>query len=30
MVAKLPRWAQRLLDKHPNAERPTPDNPVPA
>jgi glucosamine--fructose-6-phosphate aminotransferase (isomerizing) len=30
MVAKLPRWAQRLLDKHPDAERPTPDNPVPA
>ncbi len=30
MLEKLPRWAQRLLDKHPDAERPTPDNPVPA
>lgn len=30
MSGKLPRWAQRLLDKHPNAERPTPENPVPA
>ena len=30
MSSKLPRWAQRLLDKHPDAERPTPENPVPA
>ncbi len=29
MTGKLPRWAQKLLDKHPNAERPTPENPVP-
>jgi glucosamine--fructose-6-phosphate aminotransferase (isomerizing) len=27
--SKMPRWAQRLLDTHPNAIRPTPDNPVP-
>ncbi len=30
MTPKLPRWAQKLLDKHPNAERPTPENPMPA
>ncbi len=29
MSEKLPRWAQRLLEKHPDAERPTPENPVP-
>lgn len=30
MIGKMPRWATRLLAKHPNAERPTPENPVPA
>lgn len=28
-MPKLPRWAQKLLDKYPDAERPTPENPVP-
>lgn len=30
MMTKLPRWAQKLLDKNPDAERPTPENPLPA
>jgi len=30
MIGKLPRWAKRLLDKYPNAERPTPETPIPA
>jgi len=30
MSDKLPRWAERLLNKYPDAERPTADNPVPA
>ena len=30
MAGKLPRWAQKLLAKYPDAERPTPDNPMPA
>lgn len=25
----LPRWAQKLLEKYPHAERPTADNPIP-
>ncbi len=29
MKGKLPRWAQRLLDKHPQAELPSPEQPVP-
>lgn len=30
MVEKLPRWAKRLMEKHPDAERPTPENPMPS
>lgn len=30
MAEKLPRWAKRLLDKYPDAERPTPENPLPS
>jgi len=30
MIGKLPRWAKRLLEKYPNAERPTPETPIPA
>ncbi len=30
MTGKLPRWAQRLLEQHPGAEQPTPENPLPA
>ncbi|MFQ5795994.1 MAG: hypothetical protein ACE5JP_13220 [Candidatus Bipolaricaulia bacterium] len=25
----MPKWAEALLAKHPGAERPTPENPVP-
>ncbi|NLG68149.1 MAG: SIS domain-containing protein [Firmicutes bacterium] len=30
MTNKMPRWAQKLLERHPGAERPTPENPMPA
>lgn len=30
MDSKLPAWAQKLLDRHPGAERPTAENPMPA
>ncbi|MER3417439.1 MAG: hypothetical protein C4297_14705 [Gemmataceae bacterium] len=30
MTTKLPRWARKLLERHPGAELPTPQNPVPA
>ncbi|HEY8346443.1 MAG TPA: SIS domain-containing protein [Symbiobacteriaceae bacterium] len=29
-MARLPRWAQRLMEQHPGAEMPTADNPIPA
>lgn len=29
MSKELPAWARKLLDRHPDAEVPTPDNPVP-
>jgi glucosamine--fructose-6-phosphate aminotransferase (isomerizing) len=29
MSARLPAWAQKLLDRHPSAARPTPDDPMP-
>lgn len=30
MSSTLPRWAQRLLDRHPSAPRPTADDPMPS
>jgi len=30
MTYKLPHWARELLDRHPDAAPPTPDNPIPA
>ncbi|MCS7265911.1 MAG: SIS domain-containing protein [Armatimonadetes bacterium] len=30
MAEKLPRWAKRLMDKYPDAERPNPENPLPS
>lgn len=29
MATQLPEWTQRLLDRHPNAERPSVENPMP-
>ena len=29
MAGKIPRWAQKLLDKAPGVERPGPENPMP-
>ena len=30
MTDKLPNWARELLDRHPDATPPTPDDPIPA
>jgi glucosamine--fructose-6-phosphate aminotransferase (isomerizing) len=30
MADRLPKWAQELLDKHPGAEMPSRDNPIPS
>jgi glucosamine--fructose-6-phosphate aminotransferase (isomerizing) len=30
METKLPQWAQKLLDRHPGAELPSPTNPAPS
>ena len=29
MQVRLPQWAQKLMDKHPGAKRPSVENPMP-